>query len=174
MNYSCKHCNFTTASIPAFVSHLRIHRNLANFRFPYGVAQCFATFVTCNAVKSHMYRFYKKIAKRGLERQIDGVDLACTVEGCSFVSATFSTLCEHLHWHIKDGRKVSCPYTDCSKYFRVRSSFTSHLSRKHKKISSSPCSSQTSTSATNISSACMNTFIRLWTRSHFWDNLWWW
>lgn len=32
MNYSCKHCNFTTASITAFVSHLSIHRNLANFR----------------------------------------------------------------------------------------------------------------------------------------------
>ncbi len=156
MTYSCKHCNFTTASVPAFVRHLRIHRNLANYRFPCGIAECFATFVTRGAVQSHMYRFHKKTAKPGLERQIDGVDLACTVEGCSFVSANFSTLREHLHWHIKDGKKVSCPYTNCSKYFHVHSSFASHLNRKHKKISSSPCSSQTSTSATNITSVCMN------------------
>ncbi|KAK0153029.1 hypothetical protein N1851_005294 [Merluccius polli] len=56
------------------------------------------------------------------------------------------------------GKKVSCPYTNCSKYFRVRSSFASHLNRKHKKISnvSTPCSSQTNTSATNITSTCMN------------------
>ena len=96
--------------------------------------------------------------KRGHERQFDGVDLACTVEGCSFVSANFLTLCEHLNWHIKDGKKMSCPYTNCSRYFRVRSSFASHLNRKHKKISnvSTPCSSQTNTSATNITSTCMN------------------
>ena len=45
---------------------------------------------------------------------------------------------------------------NCSKDFRVRSSFASHLNWKHKTISSSPCS-QTSTSATNITSTCMNT-----------------
>lgn len=83
MNYSYKHCNFTTASITAFVSHLSIHRNLANFRFPCGVAKCFATFVTRGAVQSHMYRFHKKTAKPGLKRKIDGVDLACSVEGCN-------------------------------------------------------------------------------------------
>lgn len=102
------------------------------------------------------YRFHKKTVKQRLKRQIEGVDLACTVEGCSFVSANFSTLCEHLHWHIRDGKKVSCPYTNCSKYFWVRSSFSSHLSRKHRKTSCPPCGSHASTSATTSTCASMN------------------
>jgi len=158
MNYTCKHCNFTTASITTFVRHLSIHRNLSNFRFPCGVAKCFATFVTRGAVQSHMYRFHKKTARPGLERKIDGVDLACTVEGCNYVSANFPSIREHLHWHIKDGTEVSCPYINCLKHFRVRSTFASHLSRKHKSVSSSPRISQSSTTSasTNITCASMS------------------
>lgn len=151
MNYSCKICNFTTALITAFVRHLNIHRNLANFRFPCGVAKCFATFVTRGAVQSHMYRLHKKAAKPGLKTKIDGVDLACSVEGCSYVSANFPSLHEHLIWHIKDGTKVSCPYINCIKHFRVRSTFASHLNRKHK--SSSRVSPRSASASTNITCA---------------------
>lgn len=56
------------------------------------------------------------------------------------------TLCEHLQLQIKDGKKVSCPYDNCSKYFHVRSSFSSHMSRKHKLIF--PCTSSTATVST--------------------------
>ncbi len=44
----------------------------------------------------------------------------------------FSSLCAHLKCHIKNGKKVACPYTGCAKYFQVRSTFSSHLSRTHK------------------------------------------
>ncbi|XP_052433435.1 uncharacterized protein LOC127974294 [Carassius gibelio] len=35
--------------------------------------------------------------------------------------------------HIKEGRKVTCPFKQCGKTFTVKSTFTSHLSRKHNK-----------------------------------------
>lgn len=34
--------------------------------------------------------------------------------------------------HIKEGRAVACPFKQCDKTFNVVSTFTSHLSRKHK------------------------------------------
>jgi len=51
--------------------------------------------------------------------------------GCSFTSTSVSCLCEHLKWHIRDGKAVECPFPCCKKTFRVRSSFLSHISRKH-------------------------------------------
>jgi len=40
----------------------------------------------------------------------------------------------HLKSHLSDGSgtSVTCPYDDCDKSFSVRSSFSSHLSRKHR------------------------------------------
>lgn len=61
-------------------------------------------------------------------------NLACGVEACFYVAENFSALCTHLRFHIKDGKKVVCPYDDCHKHFRVRSSFATHLSRKHKPV----------------------------------------
>lgn len=59
-------------------------------------------------------------------------NLHCQVLGCAFVACNFSELCFHLRIHIRDGRKVCCPVEGCLKYFRVRTSFTTHISRKHK------------------------------------------
>lgn len=57
--------------------------------------------------------------------------LSCNVETCPFVGDTLTALCAHLRIHIRDGKKVCCPFDGCSKYFRVRTSFASHISRKH-------------------------------------------
>lgn len=35
--------------------------------------------------------------------------------------------------HIKEGRTIVCPFKQCDKTFTVVSTFTSHLSRKHKR-----------------------------------------
>ncbi len=67
--------------------------------------------------------------------------LDCKIEGCSFVAANFSALCSHLKIHIRDGKKVYCPYDNCCKYFRVRSSFSAHISRKHTQVATAQMSS---------------------------------
>lgn len=58
------------------------------------------------------------------------IDMSCHVQGCDFTSTIFSNLCEHLKWHIRDGKKIQCTFENCKKNFRVRS-FLSHVSRKH-------------------------------------------
>lgn len=41
-------------------------------------------------------------------------------------------LIAHLKEHIVEGRAVSCPVRGCNTDFRVKSSFTAHISRKHR------------------------------------------
>ncbi len=53
---------------------------------------------------------------------------SCAVSECP---CTFQSL-SALKWHIRDGKKIECPMTGCKKYFRVKSSFSAHISRKHK------------------------------------------
>lgn len=44
--------------------------------------------------------------------------------------------------HIKDGKKVVRPYADCNKYFRVQSSFATHISRNYKHRATAQLSAQ--------------------------------
>lgn len=69
-------------------------------------------------------------------------NLACKVEAWSYMAEHFSSLCAHLRFHIKDGKKVTCPYDGCRKYFRVRSSFATHISRKHNKAAAAQVAGQ--------------------------------
>lgn len=128
--YSCKSCGFSTPSLKAFTTHVKVHRNVANYSFACGVAECPCTFKRFSAFKSHVYRHHTKLKPTPTEPE--NVTLSCQVERCTFQTTVFSCLCAHLRWHIRDGKKVSCPYTGCTKYFRVKSTFTSHLSRNHK------------------------------------------
>lgn len=141
MSYTCKVCKFCTASISAFIWHVKIHINLANTRFKCGHVECPAAFMTVGALQKHMYRFHKHTVKPVPQTHIESNALACKTEVCSFVSGHISILCERLQLHIKDGKKVSCPYDGRSKYFHVRSSFSSRISCKYN--IRSPCTSRT-------------------------------
>ena len=80
-----------------------------------------------------MYRHHgkqKEVPKEDAQPQ--NVQMACQVQGCTFQTTVFSNLCVHLKSHIRDCKKVTCSYIGCNKYFRVKSSFSSHLSRYHK------------------------------------------
>lgn len=56
----------------------------------------------------------------------------CSIQGCDHAADSINSLCTHLGMHMGSGKKVVCPYEGCSKSFRVRSSFTAHVSRKHR------------------------------------------
>lgn len=49
-------------------------------------------------------------------------------------------LISNLKDHIVEGRAVSCPVRGCTDVFKVKSSFTSHMSRKHRDFSESSIS----------------------------------
>uniref|UniRef100_A0A3B1IPE7 C2H2-type domain-containing protein n=1 Tax=Astyanax mexicanus TaxID=7994 RepID=A0A3B1IPE7_ASTMX len=57
------------------------------------------------------------------------------MEGCQFECSYLKGLISHLKDHIKQGRKINCPFRRCEKTFSVKSSFASHLSRAHKNSS---------------------------------------
>ena len=48
---------------------------------------------------------------------------------------TVKELVSHLNDHIGEGRSVSCPVSGCKHMFTKKSSFTSHMCRKHKACS---------------------------------------
>ena len=73
---------------------------------------------------------YQNHTKSKPARSHKCVNLSCQIEGCTFKSSHFSSFCEHLKLHIRDGEKIAC-----QKLFSVRFSFTSHISRKHAKDS---------------------------------------
>uniref|UniRef100_A0A9J7XWE9 Histone H2B n=1 Tax=Cyprinus carpio carpio TaxID=630221 RepID=A0A9J7XWE9_CYPCA len=130
MFFKCKQCCFSSDTIPRYVKHVKVHRNRANFRYPRGISKCPCNFKTFCALQTHMYRNHSKPKPA---RSQKCVDLNCQVEECTFKSSHLSSLCEHLNMHIRDGEKIVCPISTCQKLFSVRSSFTSHLSRKHAK-----------------------------------------
>ena len=130
MGFSCKQCCYSAETISVFIRHVKEHRNLANFRFSCGLVGCPCSFRTATALQIHMYRNHSK-PKPAVSRSPRCIDLTCHIEGCAFTSTNFSSLCEPLKWHIRDGKKIECPFESCKKNFRVRSSFLSHMSRKH-------------------------------------------
>ncbi len=63
------------------------------------------------------------------------VGLACNLDLCSAKCETQTQFYSHLKVHIKEGRRVACPFKQCDTSFTVIFTFTSHMSRKHKNVS---------------------------------------
>ena len=76
----------------------------------------------------------------GLRKKSEDVEmqLVCKVFSCHKKLNNFREFIAHLKSHLADGSGtvVSCPYEGCSNSFKLKSSFTSHLSRKHRDMSS--------------------------------------
>lgn len=132
--FSCKVCSHHTDNLKTFYAHAKSHRNLANYRFSCGIEHCPGNFRTFSALKFHMHRNHPPattVSQRQSIYQHSG-NCKCSVQGCDYVADNVSLLCIHLRLHIRNGKKVTCPFEGCSKYFRVRSSFAIHISRKHR------------------------------------------
>lgn len=105
--FRCKFCSICISELIQFCSHVKSHQHTANYRFTCGVEQCPASFRAFSAFRSHMHRNHHK-AKTKHTHFIG--NLACGLPTCSYVAENLSTLCSHLRLHIKDGKKVPCPF----------------------------------------------------------------
>lgn len=130
--YSWKVSSHCTANVNKYFARAKSHRNLANYRFSCGIEVCSGNFRTFSALKSHMHRNHILAVPLKQNRCQHSDELKCTIQGCDYVADNFSLLSVHLRIHIRNGKKVNCPFEGCSKYFRVRTSFVTHLSRKHR------------------------------------------
>ncbi|XP_055959220.1 uncharacterized protein LOC126831692 [Patella vulgata] len=55
----------------------------------------------------------------------------CSVAGCQEASDSPPSLIAHLKTHLVKGDQICCPISPCKSLFKIKSSFSSHLTRKH-------------------------------------------
>lgn len=111
-----------------------MHRNEPRCVFKCVGANCSKTFTTYSAFKGHFYRVHNAPAPQAAKAVV--ADFKCAVSLCACHFHTVKELVSHLKDHIGEGRSVSCPVRGCKQVFTKKSSFTSHMCRKHKACAS--------------------------------------
>ncbi|KAK0155398.1 hypothetical protein N1851_002196 [Merluccius polli] len=108
-SYNCKSCSFSTSLLNAFTTHVKVHRDVANHCFACGIPECPCTFFYKFQFQSIsiQYRHHGKAKMAPIEvrAQPQNVILSCQIEGCKYQRTVYSSLCAHLKWHIRDGKK---------------------------------------------------------------------
>lgn len=62
--------------------------------------------------------------------------LKCEYRHCQKQCVDLKDLLDNLKAHVSKKEEVQCPFKGCGKAFSLRSSFTAHISRKHKNATS--------------------------------------
>lgn len=130
----CVFCEKQTSTLKGYVLHCKVHRNEPRCMFKCVGANCGQTFTTYSAFKGHFYRLHNADTHQAVPKAVVA-DLKCAISLCDRHFHTVKELMSHLNDHIGEGRSVSCPVSGCKHVFTKKSSFTSHMSRKHKACS---------------------------------------
>lgn len=129
---TCVFCKQKLDTLRGYVLHCKVHRNKPRCLFKYVGTNCSQTFTTYSAFKGHFYRVHS--APQTVPIAVVE-DFKCAISLCSRRFHTVKELVSHLNDHIGEGRSVSCPVSGCRHVFTKKSSFTSHMCRKHKSCS---------------------------------------
>lgn len=114
--------------------HCRVHRNEPHCFFKCVGGECKRTFSTYAAFKAHFYRAHN-VPETSVTARAVVADIKCAISLCHRQFHTVKELVNHLKDHLVEGRPVACPVTGCKNSFTVKSSFTAHMSRKHRACS---------------------------------------
>lgn len=128
--FPCRFCSLSLTSVKCYVDHQILHRHEANAPFPCCVADCKCVFVKYSAFKTHCYRHHNNPSVSELD--IMQGPYTCENVSCKKQCTDLKDLLAHLRSHLSKSELVNCPFAKCGKTFKVRSSFTSHISRIHK------------------------------------------
>lgn len=131
--FVCKLCHLHYSSLRAYAHHYRFHRNENNINFPCVVKGCLQSFASYNNFARHVSSSHSE-ARHALQSthfSNAAVKLKCNVLLCQQECSDYTKFVKHLKQHLVVGVAVSCPYKKCNKVFKVRSSFSAHLSRNH-------------------------------------------
>ena len=132
---TCRFCNNESGTILAFVQHMKLHQHVPNFEFRCGAPDCQRVFSKFSALKSHIYRHHREHHRSAREQaQFSGHVFKCHIDYCGTQCGNLTEFLSHLKTHIQSGLEIRCPF-DCNKTFKVKSTFASHVSRKHRKCS---------------------------------------
>lgn len=126
---TCVFCKKKLETLKGYVLHCRIHRSEPRCLFKCVGSNCRQTFTTYSSFRRHFYRVHNASALQAAKCIV--ADLKCAVSLCTCHFHTVKELVSHLKEHIGEGRPVPCPVSSCKHVFSKKSSFTSHMSRKH-------------------------------------------
>lgn len=130
---TCQFCSKAVESLRGYVLHCKVHRNEPRCIFSCVGTECKRTFCNYAAFKAHFYRAHNTTPSLAATSVVS--DFKCAVSLCARYFQTVRELISHLKEHIVEGRAVACPVAGCSNSFTVKSSFTAHMSRKHRACS---------------------------------------
>ena len=131
---TCRFCSKVLETLRGYVLHCRVHRNAPRCIFKCFGADCKRTFCTYAAFKAHFYRVHNESASSVTSKAVV-TDFQCAIPLCEHQCHTVTELISHLKEHLVEGRPVACPVSGCKNTFSVKSSFTAHMSRKHRACS---------------------------------------
>ena len=131
--FGCKFCGHRVHTVNQYVQHCGFHSNASKPRFPCCFTDCRKTTSTYDGLRMHISRDHGNGRSHDTNAKFhpSGVTLLCGVSSCSERCYDASSLIKHMQKHIKDGMSVTCPIKYCNKTYRVKSSFSGHLSRDH-------------------------------------------
>ena len=114
-----------------------MHLNEANITFPCAFDTCKREFRTYSAFKSHVFRDHVNDSTKHKNTSVLNVGeaygmLHCSLGFCGKHVESLQDLIKHLKYHIMQGNEIICPFQNCGMKYSVKSSFSSHLSRRHK------------------------------------------
>ena len=137
--YKSKSCLYRPLTLKDFVRHYGLHTNIASITFPCAIPDCARDFRTYGAFKSHVARNHQNIRVQR-SQVLEVSDLAtletqCPFTFCAKISKNLKDLLQHLKTHTIQGNEVQCPFEGYRSTFRIKSSFSSHVTRKHKQES---------------------------------------
>lgn len=130
----CRFCYRTFQTLKGYVLHCRVHRNEPRCVFKCESTDCRQTFCTYAAFRAHFYRKHNEPAPPLTGTAIVS-NFVCALSLCSNRFQTVQELLVHLKKHLVEGRAITCPIAGCQRTYTLKSSFTSHLSRKHPQCS---------------------------------------
>lgn len=126
MNLSCNFCGKKFINKTKLILHIElIHENEPRFILNCDVQNCKRTFQTTRSYKWHIKKYHRNVTKT-----TPALILKCS--HCDHHAENYSKLVIHFRIHFIHHQKIKCPVNNCSKYYSVYSSFTSHFSRMHK------------------------------------------
>ena len=128
--YSCNICGEHVQSVKAYVLHCKLHRNEPRRFLKCVETSCKQVFSGYTALKSHFYRHHNSTLT--VTQDVTLTPLKCTVSLCERQCEGTRPLIAHLKEHMAEGRHVTCPVRGCKSVFTAKTSFTSHMSRKHR------------------------------------------
>ncbi|GBN38838.1 hypothetical protein AVEN_265119-1 [Araneus ventricosus] len=124
----CKLYKESFSTVKLYTSHLRFHNHSSYAQFPCGSIGCSRKYSKFSSYRAHLSRDHRKLP---IDYYPAVISLKCATETCQQKCRDKSSLISHLKKHINQSQRVSYPFDKCRYSFDKKSSFSSHLSRKH-------------------------------------------